>query len=352
MNITKGKIQKAQRCVLYGTEGIGKSTFASKMPAPLFIDTEGSTNQLDVTRFDAPQSWTMLLEQVRYVITNPHVCKTLVIDTLDWSEKQCVEYICARSKVDGLEGWGYGKGYTYLAEEFAKLLHLLDGVIEKGIHVFLTAHAQMKKIELPDEIGSYDRWEMKLGKKTAPMVKEWCDLLLFANYKTSVVNVDNQGAAKGKNKAQGGQRVMYTAHRPVWDAKNRHGLPEMLPLEYEKIAHIFEGVPADSTAQTTQEAQFTKPTQEAPKEALVQPVIAPERAEKPQGIPDALWQLMQENDVTAEEICFIVAQRGYYTLQTPIQNYDPAFIQGVLIGAWQQVYDMIIKERPNMNAPF
>ena len=86
----------------------------------------------------------------------------------------------------------------------------------------LTAHAQIKKFEQPDELGAYDRWELKLEKKTAPLTKEWADMVLFANYKTMVVNVDNQGAAKGKNKAQGGQRVMFTTHHPAWDAKNRY----------------------------------------------------------------------------------------------------------------------------------
>ncbi len=68
--------------------------------------------------------------------------------------------------------------------------------------------------------------ELKLQKKTASLVKEWADMLLFANYKTIVINVDNQGTSKGKNKAQGGQRIMYTTHHPAWDAKNRFNLPE------------------------------------------------------------------------------------------------------------------------------
>ena len=86
MNITRGKIKTALKIVVYGQEGVGKSTFASKFPDPVFIDTEGSTKQLDVARFDAPTSWEMLLQEVEYVIKNPAVCKTLVIDTADWAE--------------------------------------------------------------------------------------------------------------------------------------------------------------------------------------------------------------------------------------------------------------------------
>ena len=54
MEITRGKIQTAQKIVLYGPEGIGKTTFASRFPEPLFIDTEGSTRQLDVARLPKP----------------------------------------------------------------------------------------------------------------------------------------------------------------------------------------------------------------------------------------------------------------------------------------------------------
>lgn len=48
MEITKGKIQKAKKVVIYGPEGIGKSTFAARFPGAVFIDTEGSTNDMDV----------------------------------------------------------------------------------------------------------------------------------------------------------------------------------------------------------------------------------------------------------------------------------------------------------------
>ncbi len=119
----------------------------------------------------------------------------------------------------------------------------------------LTAHAKMRKFEQPDEMGAYDRWEMKLSKGVAPMVKEWADMVLFCNYKTMVVNVDGQGAQKGKNKAQGGRRVMHTTHHSCWDAKNRYGLPDEVPFEYDSIRHIIEitvaGNPVSEEKKTT-----------------------------------------------------------------------------------------------------
>lgn len=240
MQIVRGRMTKPLKTIIYGPEGIGKSTLASRFPDPVFIDTEGSTNFMDVARLPAPSSWTQLLDEVQYVKDHPDTCRTLVLDTADWAEKLCIEDMCARKKVDGIEGVGYGKGYVYVKESFGKLLNLLADLTEKGVNVVVTAHAQMRKFEQPDELGAYDRWEMKLSKQVAPIVKEWADMVLFCNYKTMVVNVDNQGAQKGKNKAQGGRRVMYTTHHACWDAKNRFGLPDELDMSYEAIRPVVE----------------------------------------------------------------------------------------------------------------
>ncbi|NCC77024.1 MAG: ATP-binding protein, partial [Clostridia bacterium] len=143
MQIVKGKVAVAQKTVVYGPEGIGKSTFASKFPSPLFIDTEGSTVHMDVTRTVRPSSWTMLMEQVKEIRNTHKICGTLVIDTADWAEMLCIDHICAKQNIKGIEDLGYGKGYTYLEEEFGRLLNLLQEVVNVGINVVLTAHAQM-----------------------------------------------------------------------------------------------------------------------------------------------------------------------------------------------------------------
>ena len=204
MQITRGKIPCAKKVVVYGPEGIGKSTFASKFPDPVFIDTEGSTKDMDVARLPRPSSWEMLLEEIDYVKNHPEEFKTLVIDTVDWAEQLCVNYICSKHGKSGIEDFGYGNGYVYTKEEFGRFLNQLEDVVEKGVHVVLTAHAQIRKFEQPDEMGAYDRYELKLGKKTqsqtSPLVKEWSDMLLFAKYKTYSVAADDKGK---KHKAQG-----------------------------------------------------------------------------------------------------------------------------------------------------
>lgn len=372
ITLSKGRVKhKGLKVLVYGPEGIGKSTFASRFPAPVFIDTEGSTEHMDVVRVDpAPRSWTELLEVVRQMATPQYAVgyQTLVLDTADWAEKLCSKHLCDARGYKGIEDFSYGKGYTYLEEEFGRLLNLLTDVIDTGNSVVITAHAAMRKFEQPDEQGAYDRWELKLQKKTAPLVKEWADAVLFANYKTIVVNVDGQGAAKGKNKVQGGRRVMYTSHHPCWDAKNRFGLADELPFDYGEIAHIvpekrtdgaqeiqIQAVPAMPAPQETPQAPAGE-AQEAKDGVVYDPDLGKEPGEPgepgnlrdpgiDEPVPEELRRLMVMSGVTAREVREVVAQVGYFPVDTPIDNYGMDFIMGMLVADWKVVEHMIMEMR-------
>lgn len=357
-SVTTGVQTAPVKTVLYGPEGIGKSTFASHFQSPVFIDTEGGTKRLNVARLPQPTSWAMLLDEVAEVRKGNVPCSTLVIDTADWAERLCIQAVCARAKVNGIEDFGYGKGYTYVKEEFSKLLDALEEVLNAGHNVVVLAHAAITKFEQPDAVGNYDRWGMKTSKQVAPLLQEWCDMLLFANYKTVVEKADS--GPNAKNKASGSKRVLYTTHHACWDAKNRFDLPEEVPFDYASIAHCLPGGSAPAATQTpvqhaptpapqpkhqpdadilpTPQAQPEPPREEVPKALLTPDLVA-------LGVPEKLAPLMSANNVTPEELQHVVGERGYFPEDMPIKDYPMDFVEGCLIAAWPQVLQMVLDSR-------
>ncbi len=379
MEITAGIIGGAKKVLIYGPEGIGKTTFASKFPEPLFIDTEGSTKELNVRRLPVPSSWSIIKEEVRYVAQHPDICKTLAIDTADWAERMAIQAVLDEHNKNGIEDFGYGNGYRYVYEKFGELLNLLNDVIAANINVVLTAHAALRKFEQPDELGSYDRYTMKLidSPKTSisAAVKEWADMVLFANYKTIVIT----DSKTKKTKAQGGSRVMYTTHHSCWDAKNRYGLPDELPFRYDEIRNVIEGnavARVDTKAATItaplQEETATKsvpepekkeetekpddktaePVKEAPKETEEQFSSVPEPDKR---IPKSLRDLMIHDGILEWDIENFAEGKGFVPYGTKIWDYEtvnPGIIDGLFVAQWTKVRDQIRQTRKEEEIPF
>ena len=392
MTITRGPVKTALRVGIYGVEGIGKSTFASQFPGAVFIDTEGSTRHMDVFRFDPPESLNDVMEQLNYIASAPKDVRTVVIDTVDWLEKFLFKAVCEEKKVNNIEDIGYGKGYVYAKQKMQGILELLDVIISRGIHVVLVCHSMIRKFELPDEMGSYDRYMLKLNEKNiAPLIKEWVDMLLFVNWKTDVIT-DADGKTK---KGKGGQkRIMYASHSACWDAKNRFGLPDEMPFEFGKIAHLFATETAtgatDATAvakedpgtekarsaqkDTKAEVTTAEKVPEEPKTALQAKVDAicgkgskaarktasetpdttrPESMASEDPDKDALleqlWNKMLIRQIYDPMILqAVVAEKEYYDLNVPVRNYDPEFIEN-LIDLWEsQISGLCISKKHDL----
>ena len=273
-----------------------------------------------------------------------------MIDTVDWLEKLLFNAVVAENHWKDIESPGYGKGYVVAKQKMQQLLEMLDMVNARGINVVLICHSIIRKFDQPDEMGSYDRYMLKLNEKNiAPLVKEWVDALFFVNFKTDVVSVDKDGKTK---KGRGGQkRIMYANHSAAWDGKNRFGLPDEMPFEFSQIAHLFKDVqPAEVPAPKPEPVKKDAPAKVEKADKL------PEKAQKPKmmGVkrPDSmisedtdkdevlqtLWDLMDKAHVIdpllVQTVC---AEREYYDVTVPIRDYDKEFIEDVLIEAWDKV---------------
>lgn len=236
--LTTGRLSRAQKVVIYAPEGFGKSTLASRFPAPLFLDLEDSTSQLDVTRLAHTEITDLkVVESALTEIACTRPCATLVVDTVDWLEILIANALVADArnpKIRGIEDFGYGKGYTLLKERMAQVLARLDAVIAAGITVVLLAHARVARIEPPEGAAPYDRFELKLSKQVAPLVKEWADMLLFGNW----CEPSNGEPASPEER----KRQMHCTHTTAWDAKNRHNLAPTEPWGIAPFQNAFRSI--------------------------------------------------------------------------------------------------------------
>ena len=240
IQITKGKVKRAVRTVLYGVAGVGKSTFASNIPDALFIDTESGTDSMDVARLPKPESWSDLQEELDFVLKEKP-CSTLVVDTIDRIENLLIQDTVQLNGKNSIEDYGYGKGYVMIQERWQKeFLFKLDKIIASGINVVLVAHSISRKVETPEE-SAYDHWELNLSRKVAPVTRDWTDMMLFCNYDLNIVDTSN-GSGIEKRKAVGNiKRKIFCNQKPQFDAKNRFGLADSYDLSFEPFRRIFEG---------------------------------------------------------------------------------------------------------------
>jgi hypothetical protein len=286
LNIQRGRRHTPVRAVIYGTEGIGKSTLAAAFPSPVILDTEEGTHHLDVARVSIG-SWDELRAAVAEIGSKPSEFRTVVIDSADWAERLLTEQLLRENKWASIESAGYGKGFTMLAEAFGRFLTQCDALIGVGLNVAFVAHSKVQRTSPPDMADGFDRYELKLTKQTAPLLKEWCDLLAFCNYKTTV----SEGS-DGRKKATGGKRrLMHLERAAAWDAKNRYGLDAELPMTIESLAPIF-AEPArrpgwrDRVAQATTVEELGRIGDDADA-AVSAGKLSPEQREQLDGMIDA-----------------------------------------------------------------
>lgn len=232
------------------------------------------------------------------------------------------------------------------------MLDLLTDVRDAGMNVVVTAHAMVSKFEQPDEAASYDRWTMKMYKKDAALLKEWADALLFVNYKTIVEMVGEGFMAKGK--ARGAKRTIFCTHQATWDAKNRWGLPDEVPLGYEAIAPHVPSLGPDPRMPAPAPQARPMPQPQA-KPAPQAQGDAPGTIGAKKGLP-AFWapacELMERDGVSLAEVLNFAVLQGHFTPDTPPEAYPPDYIAGLIVPQWETVKAKVAEYRGGEDIPF
>jgi predicted ATPase len=222
------------RAIVYGADGVGKSTLCAAAPRAVFIATEDGLDNIDARAVDPPESWPAIIEAVDALAADDR-CGTIVIDSLDWSEQMLWAHLVATKpnekghKVKDIEGYGYGKGYIAAATEWRVLIAALQRAGKAGKHVLLTAHAQRKSVKNPTG-EDFEQIQIKLQERAAGLFREWVHVVAFAELDiATVTDKDDGGRTKG---VFTGKRILRTQPGAGYQSKSRLTLPEKIPLDW------------------------------------------------------------------------------------------------------------------------
>ena len=239
-SITKGREAQPPRIMIYGSEGVGKSTFAALAPNPVFVQTEDGLSEIDCSKFPLAKSFDDVVLQLQAVRDEQHDYGTVVIDSLDWLERLVWDRVCADYGVKSIEkaDGGYGKGYVHALTYWRQIVSILNDIRSKrGMAVILIAHAAVERFEDPEH-AAYDRYTPRIHKKACSLICEWVDAVLFASRRLRVDSTTGKAAPVG---ADGGERIIRTNGSPACIAKNRFGLPTELPLSWAAFVEALKG---------------------------------------------------------------------------------------------------------------
>ncbi len=254
--IERGLRLAPHRVFCFGTQGVGKSTWAASAPNPIFIQTEDGLGNINVDRFPLAEGYEDVIAALSSLYSEEHSYETVVVDSVDWLERLIWTDVCQQRSVTSIEDIGYAKGYTYALSQWRQFLDGLTALRnQRGMTVILLAHSKVDRFENP-ETDSYDRYVPRLHKLAASLLMEWCDEVLFATYKV-YTKVKDEGF--NRKRAQGvgtGERVLRTTERPSHVAKNRLNLPDELPLDWEAFARYLPGPYGRQTVSCQQKGEI------------------------------------------------------------------------------------------------
>lgn len=230
------KIPKGRRIIINGVEGVGKTSLAAYGPNPLIVMAsqetgyetllnEGRAPDCDVLHLT---DWPETLASFRELAKEELPYELIAIDALGGLERVCHEHVC-NTKFGGNWGekgfTGYARGYEMAIAEWKQLLDELDRFKDRGVHILLLSHCQVRPFKNP--LGDdFDQYKADCHHKTWATTHRWADAALFMTFLTDV-REDSSGRKKGMG---GTTRIMYTERRDAFDAKNRYGMPPCIEM--------------------------------------------------------------------------------------------------------------------------
>lgn len=226
------------RMVIHGPHGIGKTTFASEAPKPVFIPTEDGLVGVEVDAFPMATEYSQVKSALNAIVDSDY--QTIVIDSADWLEALIHNHTAKENGKENIESFGYGKGYVLALSHWRELLKILDWYrSEKNMTIIFLSHSEIKRFDSP-ETDSFDRYFIKLHKAASALLLEWADVVGFANWMVLTKESDTGFGHKRVRGLGNGQRILHLEERPSHIAKSRFPLPQQISLTWEAFEDALQ----------------------------------------------------------------------------------------------------------------
>lgn len=220
--------------LVYGTSGIGKTTFGAGAPSPIFVRTEDGLGILEVDSFPVSNTWQDVVDALGTLYTENHSYQSVVVDSLSALETLIWRQVANSQDKDNIEDIGYARGYVMALDYWHRFLDGIVALRDKGMIPVLIAHSDVIRFDSPEH-EPYDRYQIKLHKKAFQLMYERCDVIAFANYATSVTKTDVGFKKKVTRGVEVGERQLHLVEKPAFIAKNRYSLPESIPFKWQAL---------------------------------------------------------------------------------------------------------------------
>jgi hypothetical protein len=230
MQITQATCGNAPIIFVYGAEGRGKTTLASKFPNVLAMLLErGLPAGVKLAAVDGLTTFGAVMDGIRDLYQDARGYKTLVVDTLDSLEALVHEHVCTEHHLKNMEGAAYGKAYVFADQQWQRFIRGVTALRDKHqMTIVLVAHSAIERVDDP-RAPSFTCYMPKLHKRARHLVLDACDVVGFLAEDLRV-STDDSGFRERVRATSSNQRFLFTEGCPAFVAKNRYAMPPKIAI--------------------------------------------------------------------------------------------------------------------------
>lgn len=234
------------KIAVFGPPKVGKSTFASKAPKPVFFNVDNQLagvrdrdgRPVDQARIRCAKD---IDDGLEYLKTQDHGYKTLVIDSVTYwdylmrtdvleEERARLRKLRKVTEAEALRSVGdipYGKGTEKMRDRFAPYTCMLSDLMEsRNMNVILIFHGKVSKDKTPSAVENF--YSFSVNPEVSEHFRNWCDAILYACMET--VKTD-------KGVFETGRRVLRCNGNEQFTAGNIYNLPDEIDNDFD----VFKG---------------------------------------------------------------------------------------------------------------